>query len=145
MFLRNELLTDPLGRGYAGMTDQQAADSLNTRNRPLDAVPAEEIARYILEEGKWPAVEDQATAVGATTQQKYAARSALAAFRDARLPTLRVSRAKVGAMLDLLVSGGALNAADKAAIVALGQNRLTRGEEIGHGRVKVGHVIEARA
>jgi hypothetical protein len=33
ILLVNELTTDPLGRGYAGMTDQQAADSLNTRNR----------------------------------------------------------------------------------------------------------------
>lgn len=31
--LANELTTDPLTRGYSGMTDQQAADSLNTVNR----------------------------------------------------------------------------------------------------------------
>lgn len=31
--LRAELLTDPLARGYAGMTDQVAADSLNSADR----------------------------------------------------------------------------------------------------------------
>lgn len=30
-----ELTNDPLGRGYAGMTDQQAADDLNTKYRNL--------------------------------------------------------------------------------------------------------------
>ena len=31
--LKNEIDTDPLVRGYAGMTDQQVADSLNTVDR----------------------------------------------------------------------------------------------------------------
>lgn len=31
--LKNEIDTDPLTRGYAGMTDQQVADSLNTVDR----------------------------------------------------------------------------------------------------------------
>ena len=31
--LRDELVNDPLGRGYAAMTNQQAADSLNAINR----------------------------------------------------------------------------------------------------------------
>tara|TARA_R110000772_G_scaffold237481_1_gene349385 strand:+ start:744 stop:1133 length:390 start_codon:yes stop_codon:yes gene_type:complete len=34
--LRDELLNDPLVRGYAGMTDQEAADDLNTEYRPRD-------------------------------------------------------------------------------------------------------------
>jgi hypothetical protein len=35
--LKNELTTDPLLRNYAAMTDEQAADSLNLRNRQPDA------------------------------------------------------------------------------------------------------------
>ena len=31
--LKREIVTDPLGRGYASMTDQQIADSLNTADR----------------------------------------------------------------------------------------------------------------
>lgn len=31
--LKTEVTTDPLARGYAGMTEQQVADSLNTVNR----------------------------------------------------------------------------------------------------------------
>ena len=36
--LKIELDADPLVRGYSGMTDQQAADSLNTVNRSIPAV-----------------------------------------------------------------------------------------------------------
>ncbi len=32
--LKDELTNDPLGRGYAGMTDTEAAASLGARNRP---------------------------------------------------------------------------------------------------------------
>ena len=31
--LKEEIVSDPLGRGYSGMTPQQIADSLNTINR----------------------------------------------------------------------------------------------------------------
>lgn len=43
--LRNELLNDPLTRGYAGMTDAQAAASLNTANRTTTRtiIPSREI------------------------------------------------------------------------------------------------------
>lgn len=34
--LKTELTTDPLGRGYSGMTDAQAADSLNVADRAFD-------------------------------------------------------------------------------------------------------------
>lgn len=40
--LKTELTTDPLGRGYAGMTDAQAADNLNAADRTIEAsaIPA---------------------------------------------------------------------------------------------------------
>ena len=33
--IKAEIDADPLGRGYAGMTDQQVADDLNTAYREL--------------------------------------------------------------------------------------------------------------
>jgi hypothetical protein len=43
--LNTELTTDPLTRGYAGMTDQEAADDLNTvyRTRPRGSMNGDEI------------------------------------------------------------------------------------------------------
>lgn len=38
--LRTELTTDPLARGYSGMTDEQAAASLNTVNRTVPRTSA---------------------------------------------------------------------------------------------------------
>ena len=45
--IREELLTDPLGRGYSGMTDQQAVDDLNTsyRTRNRTSMTGDEIAQ----------------------------------------------------------------------------------------------------
>lgn len=34
--LQGEIANDPLGRNYSGMTDQQVADSLNTKNRTVE-------------------------------------------------------------------------------------------------------------
>lgn len=36
LILKNELVTDPLTRGYSTMDDRQAAESLNTRDRVVD-------------------------------------------------------------------------------------------------------------
>lgn len=45
VILHDELINDPLARGYAGMTDAQAAASLNTVNRQRErgVVPAHEL------------------------------------------------------------------------------------------------------
>lgn len=55
--LEAELTNDPLGRGYSGMTDAQAADSLNTVNRPTTRtlIPAHEVFEAIVP-GEWGAV-----------------------------------------------------------------------------------------
>lgn len=48
--LRTELLTDPLARGYAAMSDDAAAASLNTKNRTPDrtTITAAEIVSAIV-------------------------------------------------------------------------------------------------
>lgn len=45
MSLQDELTNDPLTRGYAGMTNQQAADSLGIvdRDKNLDAITGDEM------------------------------------------------------------------------------------------------------
>lgn len=47
--LKAEILADPLGRGYAGMTDQQAADDLNTeyRTRNRESMSASEVLNSV--------------------------------------------------------------------------------------------------
>ena len=146
--LRAELTTDPLARGYAGMSDAAAAASLNARDRDAAQVSSDDVARYILEEGRWPELEDLAAGTGgysgATANQRKAARAALAIFTNARLPTIRLKRAKVQAMLDLMVGAGALTAGDKTALNALADAKFTRAEELGLGVVTDGYVFKAR-
>lgn len=52
--LSDELANDPLGRGYAGMTDAQAADSLNVRNIPTTAgdVSLQELWEDLIDQGE---------------------------------------------------------------------------------------------
>ena len=46
--LKTEINTDPLTRGYSGMTDLQIADDLNDEYRPVDSVPIERILKFLL-------------------------------------------------------------------------------------------------
>lgn len=45
--LKTEIDTDPLTRGYAGMTDAQVAADINTVNRP-DTVSIEEVLKFLI-------------------------------------------------------------------------------------------------
>ena len=53
--IRDELLTDPLVRGYAGMTDQQAADDLNTsyRTRNRSSMSGDDVFQSIESQVVW--------------------------------------------------------------------------------------------
>jgi hypothetical protein len=66
IILKAELTADPLARGYASMTDAQAATSLNTANiaRKRTVVPAWEVVEATV-------VADW-TALTATEKQRYA-------------------------------------------------------------------------
>ncbi len=56
--LRDELLTDPLVRGYVGMTDQQATDDLNTvyRTRNRTEMTGDEVFQSIESQAVWDAL-----------------------------------------------------------------------------------------
>jgi hypothetical protein len=60
--LAAEITNDPLSRGYSGMTDAAAADSINTSNRPTyKAVYTADIRRYVLINLIMPALKDART------------------------------------------------------------------------------------
>jgi hypothetical protein len=48
------------------------------------------------------------------------------------------------AMIDGLVAGGVLDAANKAELVAMATSQRSRADEIELGKVRVGHVEKAR-
>lgn len=53
MTLATEISTDPLGRGYRGMTDTELLESLNAINRELDQdINIDAFHSYLLKRGK---------------------------------------------------------------------------------------------
>jgi hypothetical protein len=60
--LNTEVDTDPLGRGYAGMTDQQLADSLNAADRSRNRVSmsGDEVFQSLDSQATWDALTDAA-------------------------------------------------------------------------------------
>jgi len=59
--IRTELLTDPLSRGYSGMTDQAAADDLNTsyRTRDRTSMTGDEVFQSVENQTVWDGLTDQ--------------------------------------------------------------------------------------
>lgn len=144
--LQIELATDPLGRGYAGMTDAECAASLNTRNR-RGAINTASIRQYLHFQSKWSDVRAKSLGLlSATAPQRVTALYLIDYLTDFETVDYDIAaHAALGStVFDACVAAGFMINADKGAILALGDNLRTRGEQIGHGYVKVGHVTEAR-
>lgn len=177
--LVNELTTDPLARGYSGMTDQQVADSLNTFDREGDAEPGALFRYMVTNQAKDYSSEEAATTlygrlkrvveagsavVEATSpnnrvfgktidfseltyERLDAAVSLLAIVDQDRLETSTIKAGEVGLddLLQHAQRAGCWRAADTDAMVAFSNNRQSRAQELGLGRVKVGQIIHARS
>jgi len=130
MGLRDELRLDPLARGYAGMTDQQAADSLNAVKR---AIPRTSIGGKDL--------------LACTTVAELVALTA--ANRDVylaliQMDSLDITNANVRNILGALFAAGTTT---RTNLVALGSSTVavSRAGELGLGEVTAGEVQRARA
>jgi len=127
--LHSELTNDPLARGYAGMTDAQAAASLNTANRATTRtiIPAWEIIGAT--------VPSEWTALSAAEKQRYQTITG-AGEVDASNQNVR------NAFLAMFAGG----TATRTALAAL-QNgpNVSRATELGLPFVGAHHVAAARA
>lgn len=125
--LKTELATDPLGRGYAGMSDDAAAVSLNainrSRNRPtvlgseiLNATDGTEFALLTdVNKSDWLAlcgIEEVNTGSGVAKQME----------------------------VDLFGPG----TATRTALIAVRNENISRATELGLGSVRAGTVNQAR-
>lgn len=124
--LKTELDTDPLTRGYSGMTAEEAADSLNTVNRTK------------------PQSVSSAEAQAAVVATEYLALAD--ALRDLWLAilttgTIDVNNANIVAQVREVWDVGTTT---RTNLAALATRAVSRAEEIGLPRVKPGHVEEAR-
>ena len=123
-----ELTDDPLARGYAGMTDQAAADSLNAADRVrYRDVPVGELAGVVELRDIY---EKLAAAAGDATAAKL-----LRLVRgETAISIVEYSQPGVRLLLDAqlnhLVTASILTGDDQTAIAALGRLLISRAREL---------------
>lgn len=127
--LATELTTDPLGRGYAAMSDVQAAASLNTRNRTgpdRGIIPSYELINATVP-AEW-------NSLSATEKQRYQTITGAG--------SVDIQNANVRAALAAMFGAGTTT---RTNMVALQSGvSISRADELGLGVVGDGHVASAR-
>ena len=131
------------------MSDAEVADAINTPNRPgKKPVPASDVRMYVLLNGLWPTIANVAQN-GTDQVQKGTAMTILQTLGAGSFDTIRMNHpqiaAGVAAMLQTMVEAGAMTAAHRAAMIAMGDATISRADELGLGVVHHLHVAEARA
>lgn len=126
--LRTELTTDPLARGYSGMTDAQAATSLDTVNRTVNrtSVPAPEVIEAI--------VASEYTALSATLQNLVSLLISAGTINPQGTNTRAIFAAAFGA-----------GTQTRTNLIALETMTVSRAAELGIGYVAAGDVKIARS
>ncbi len=142
--LKAEITSDPLARGYSGMTDAQVAASLNTVDREVDQpVNLRDLIVYLLKNGKWLGIKSEAASNALGVQKECEAFMVI--MDNPNFDDLDLTDAGVQAMLGSIKTVGLLDAADQAAILAMGKKAVSRAEELGLPIIREGHVQSVRA
>ena len=141
--LADEISSDPLGRGYTAMTDEQVLADINSKYRD-DIVPNTDVIKYLTLVGKWSTIVDYSRNGTVELNRRVALNivEIVKAFTTFDLLDATVLAA-VTAQLDAMVASTFIAANDKTAILALGANRKTRAAELGIN-VKLGNIQEVR-
>tara|TARA_Y100001949_G_scaffold152335_1_gene138662 strand:- start:222 stop:665 length:444 start_codon:yes stop_codon:yes gene_type:complete len=142
--LRDELANDPLGRGYSGMTDAEAAADLMSEYRTLvSPITMGNIIRWA---ARHDAIHSLETAVSSgDADKRRLSRAALAMIDSPQIDTLDIGDVEISGMFDALVALGVFTSAEQDDLVAFGTSTISRATEAGLGRVKPGYVGKARA
>lgn len=154
-WLRDEIDTDPLARGYAGMSDAEVAADMNLQNRPKP-IPLADIFIYLQLNQKMGRIQLVADGVdvGAGVpdiDQRNSAHSIILALVSGLTDQIDLSNSETSTMFvgfaNDLVAAGAIVNADKAAIAAMGADQRTRNQELGlwHHDLPEHAVTSARA
>ena len=134
--LKTELATDPLARGYARMTDAEAAASLNatdTGRTRLVNIPSTELLAWAAgaSSGDRPRyLKLEEAAVAHASEQIRAIAKAAVKMIDRDATSLDLSKPDRAAMVGALVAGGVLSPADQISIYALAAEAISRKVEL---------------
>lgn len=145
--LRAEIIEDPLGLGYADMSDSQVADHLNAPSVPArGVVPASDVRSFVLLNGIWPALSKAAQATDPVLQGT--AETIIQTLAPNSFDTIRMNDEPVFTavqnMLGVMVAAGVMTEAQRDQMIALGDTRISRAQELGLETVHHLQVGEAR-
>jgi hypothetical protein len=139
-----ELASDPVGMGYASMTDAQVSAAIAASTRPTrKLVPLWEVKKRLIETGAWLAIVQYASS-GENAQVKEVAALTCAYIDDTRFDNLDVDLPSTQQMLGVLQQAGLITAQMASEIDALADTWTTRAAQLGLGSVGDGHVHSAR-
>ena len=140
--LRSEIANDPLGRGYASMTDEQVAASLNNLDRPVTR-PTPVTAKSLM------ALLDPATAATILDKLEGAAASNSAvkwilSFIQGNAEGVDLGHQNTRAQIDALAVAGVLTADEASLLKSLADSLVSRAEELGLPEIKPWMVAHVR-
>ncbi|MBL4709755.1 MAG: hypothetical protein JKY48_15080 [Flavobacteriales bacterium] len=141
--LSDEILTDPIQRGYSGMNNIQVADSLakNKDRNIAKLVERGDVIGYLVIERKYIAIK-QSTESSAV--EFITALEDLGSFDLSKQGATTNAAATVSTLLDELVTAGLLNATDKAVILSLATEKVSRQTELGIVNASMGAIEVVR-
>ena len=139
-----ELASDPVGMGYASMTDAQVSAAIAANTRPTrQLVPLWLIKRRLIETGAWLAIVQYANE-GENAQVRAAAALTCIYVDDTRFENLDLDLPATQAMLGALQLAGLITAEMASEIDTLADAWTTRAAQLGLPNVAPGHVQSAR-
>ena len=147
--LKEHIASDPDARGYSGMSDQAVADDLNTlRRNGTREVDIEQMADISFNHARaWMNALKQAQDIDPGTFAEAGMCQALFVQLSNKM-TMKVGSSWITNISAAMAASGTVTEWQAANDTALGNfvaNTVTDGQFYGFGRVKVGHVEQARA
>lgn len=130
---------------YAGLTDQQAADALNTQNFAIrQRVLIADLQAEALRNGAYIAIDTAATATDTPAQLRAVCRAVLALV-NARFESINLDDPSAQQMFGVLVQAGVLSPQQAAEIDILATVMvISRAQQLGIGTVTVADVEHSR-
>ena len=146
--LNTELTTDPLGRGYSGMSDEAARIDLNTEYRDRNFPILLDAVNYaIRENGKWTEFRELAelqTVSG--TYDNQSMREFMDMFTGfTSLPEVDMQATYMDGLIDAMVTEGSMGIGVANALKAFGVQTVSRAVELFDTDVIIGDIQNARA
>jgi hypothetical protein len=141
--LKTELTADPLGRGYATMSDAEAAASLNTANRALVSLKMVQYRTMMADIGV-EATRAIMTAMAAAGQTDTVVALVDLWLKDPKSEGVDMGHANTRAVIDDLVTAGSITAAQAAGVKAMAESTVSRATELGLPTILPGYIAKAR-